>query len=293
MTLDQLRYFQAVCKYDGVSRAAEQLNISQPSVSSAISKLEDEFNTVLFTRQNKKLILTKEGGVLLNLADDLLFAADQAKKTMENISDHKALNLGLSPMLSSLILPILYNSFLFQHPEIKINPVEGNSTELEQMLNENIIDMAFFAHGRHGLKKDHLDSVLFTKTYNVCVVHKDNPLAKKSTIRIPDLENEVLVLHTKSFQSAAVRSRFRRSGIKPNVLFETGHVSTIQNAVANKLASSFMYDFLIKHVPDLVGIPVDPKMPTRISLAWRKGQQLSGNMNALIDFVTDYAKNNG
>ena len=61
MTLDQLRYFRAVCKCDSVSRAAEILNISQPSVSNAISSLEREFDVALIERRRKKLILTKEG----------------------------------------------------------------------------------------------------------------------------------------------------------------------------------------------------------------------------------------
>ena len=54
MTIDQLRYFQAVCKYNGISRAAEALNISQPSVSNAIAKLEKEFGVELFQRKNSR-----------------------------------------------------------------------------------------------------------------------------------------------------------------------------------------------------------------------------------------------
>ena len=72
MTLDQLRYFQAVCQHDGVSRAAEALNISQPSVSNAIASLEKEFGVELFTRQRKRLLLTDEGRILSELAQKLL-----------------------------------------------------------------------------------------------------------------------------------------------------------------------------------------------------------------------------
>ena len=121
MTLDQLQYFQAVCQYNSVSRAAEALNISQPSVSSAINKLEKEFNIMLFTRQNKRLTLTKEGTILLEFADDLLLRAENTVKTMNGLSDNKVLNLGIPPMLSSLILPILYSEFFKNYPDIKIN----------------------------------------------------------------------------------------------------------------------------------------------------------------------------
>ena len=65
MTIDQLRYFQAVCTYDSISRAAEILNISQPSISNAIANLENEFGVKLFTRYHKRLKLTDEGNILV------------------------------------------------------------------------------------------------------------------------------------------------------------------------------------------------------------------------------------
>ena len=95
MTLDQLRYFQAVCKYNSVSRASENLNISQPSVSNAISKLEAEFGTMLFTRQNKRLTLTKEGATLLELANDLLLHTDHAMQTMTSSPSGLSVDVGM------------------------------------------------------------------------------------------------------------------------------------------------------------------------------------------------------
>ena len=108
MTLDQLRYFQAVCNFGGVIRAAEFLRISQPSVSGAIINLEREFDTQLFMRQNKRMILTKEGKIFLELANDLLKMADDTVKTMNTLSNHQFLTIGVPPMLSSFILPIIY-----------------------------------------------------------------------------------------------------------------------------------------------------------------------------------------
>ena len=137
MTLDQLRYFQAVCQYGSVSMASETLNISQPSVSSAIGKLEKEFQVMLFTRQNRKLILTKEGAILLDFANDLLSRAENAAKIMSDLSDNQVLNLGIPPMLSSLILPILYSEFFKDHPDFKINIFEDDRSGLIRMLEEN------------------------------------------------------------------------------------------------------------------------------------------------------------
>ena len=72
MTLNQLRYFKAVCQYDSVSRAAQRLNISQPSVSNAIKELETEFGVRLFNRQYRRISLTDAGLQLLALTESLL-----------------------------------------------------------------------------------------------------------------------------------------------------------------------------------------------------------------------------
>ena len=287
MTLDQLRYFQAVCKYDSVSRASEYLNISQPSVSSAINKLEKEFGTMLFTRQNKRLILTKEGMVLLELADDLLLNADNAIRAMKDMSDSKVLNLGVPPMISSFILPILYGEFFKNRPDFKINIIENDRSGLIRMLEDNKINMAFLPHERPF--NDRLKFKPLVELDNVCCVSKHHRLSQKESVNIEDLKDEPLVLFKNSFfQTERILERFKQSGCSPNILLDTAQVSTIQNIAYSGLAIGFIFKFLLKTTRDLVGIPLDPPMRTKISLVWKQGEYLSSNMNHLIKFVENY-----
>lgn len=289
MTLDQLRYFQAVCKYSSVSRASESLNISQPSVSNAISKLEREFGTTLFTRQNKKLILTKEGILLLSLANDLLLGADNAVQTMMALRDNKVLNLGIPPMISSLVLPILYSEFFKDHPDFKINIIEDDRSGLVRMLADDRINMAFLPHDKPldpGLRSQPL-----LEADNVCCVSKTHGLSKKESVSIADLCNEPLVLFKNSFfQTERILERFKQSGCTPNVLLHTAQVSTMLNMAASGLAIGFIFRFLLKSAPDLVGIPLEPPMRTQISLVWKQGEYLSSNMNHLVTFVKNYSR---
>lgn len=289
MTLDQLRYFQAVCKYNSVSRASEYLNISQPSVSNAISKLENEFGTTLFTRQNKRLILTKEGTILLELAGSLLLNADYAIKTMKELSDNKVLNLGIPPMLSSFILPILYRNFFKKNPDFKINIVEDDRTGLDQMLEDHRINMAFLPH--NGPVDARLKSQPLIEFDNVCCVSKYHRLSQKETLTIEDLKDEQLVLFKNSFfQTERILERFKQNGYNPNILLHTAQVTTMQNMAASGLAVGFIFKFLLESTPGLVGIPLDPPMRTRISLVWKQGEHLSSNMNHLIQFVKNYSQ---
>lgn len=287
MTLDQLRYFQAVCQYNSVSRAAEALNISQPSISSAINKLEKEFNIMLFTRQNKRLTLTKEGTTLLDLADDLLLRAENAVKTMNGLSDNKVLNLGIPPMLSSLILPILYREFFINYPDIKINFFEGDRSGLIRMLEENKINMAFLPHD--GPLDGRFSSKLLIKLDNVCCVCKGHRLSQKEYVTIEDIKNEPLVLFKNSFfQTERLLERFKQSEYVPNILLDTTQVSTVQNMVSSGLAIGLIFEFLLETTPNIVGIKLEPLMQTQVSLVWKQGEYLSGNMNRLIEFVKGY-----
>lgn len=284
MTLDQLRYFQAACRYNSVSRAARALNISQPSVSTAISKLEDEFGVALFTRQNKRLMLTKEGAVLLKHATALLQEAEDTAKRMRELSETKVLNLGVPPMISAFILPTLYGNFFSQHPGLKVNIIEGDRSALMSMFEENRINMAFLPH--EDALESGLESQLLTEMDIACCVGSDHPLAQRKSVRIEELQGEKLVLFQNSFfHTGRILDRFRQSGITPNVLMHTAQVSTVQSMVAGGLAISFVFQFLPDGTSNLVGIPLDPPMRTKVSLVWKQSDYLSDDMLRLIQFV--------
>jgi DNA-binding transcriptional LysR family regulator len=89
------------------------------------------------------------------------------------------------------------------------------------------------------------------------------------------------------FQTERIFERFRQSGYEPNVLLDSAQVSTIQNLVSEGLAVGFIFEFLLKTTPDLVGIPLDPPMRTQVSLVWKRGEHLSGNMNSFIKFISE------
>ena len=269
MTLDQLRYFQAVCKYGGVSRAAEVLNISQPSISNAIANLEKEFGIELFTRQHKRLLLTEGGRILSEFAEKLLLQADDTIRTMQELgSNSRVLRLGIPPMIGSMMLPILYREYFKLNPQLTVRIVEDDSSGLKRLLAENQIDMAFLPH-THPFGGD-LCTQPLTELQNVCCVHKSHRLATKKSIRLEELRDEPLVLFKNSFfQTERIMNQFFKLSITPNVLLHTAQLHVVQNMIVSKTAIGFMFEFLTKAAPNLVGIPLDPPMTTQVSLVWK------------------------
>lgn len=111
MKLHQLRYFQEVCRQQSITKAAENLHISQPAVSAAIRELEEEFDLKLFKRSHKKLALTTEGSYFLLEVEELLEKAKQISDDMTRLQKkNTCIRIGLPPMIEALEVPCWPNS---------------------------------------------------------------------------------------------------------------------------------------------------------------------------------------
>ena len=285
MTLDQLRYFSAVCNYGSVSQGAQSLNISQPSVSNAIANLEKEFGVALFTRHRKRMILTEEGQRLWEMADSLMTRADEIVDTMEALGkQNKVLRLGVPPMIGSLVLPVLFQKYFSQHPSVQVRIVEDDNSGLQRLLEDNQIDLAFLPHTQPFAGQ--WESAPLALLQNVCFVHKSHPLAGETSVTLEQLQEQELVLFKNSFfQTQRILDAFSQLQCQPKIALYTAQLSTMQNMILSNHAVGFMFDFLTKTTPELVGIPLDPPMTTQVSLVWKKSRPATIDMKNLIAFT--------
>ena len=98
--------------------------------------------------------------------------------------------------------------------------------------------------------------------------------------------DEPLVLFKNSFfQTERILTGFRQLGCQPNVLLYTAQLATVQNMIRENTAVGFMFRFLADQTKDIVGIPLEPEMTTRVSLVWRRERQFSDAMRAVVRFV--------
>lgn len=285
MTINQLIYFQAVCKHDSISRAAEALNISQPSISNAIRELEREFNLVLFTRQYRKLLLTEEGAKLLSLAEDLISRVDTINRVMSGLRNKRTiLRLGVPPMIGTSILPRLYSEFFETRPQLDVQITEDGGKRLAQLLSDGEIDMAFLPHSE-PIDNAFL-SVQLMQLQHLCCVSRFHPLAGRTSVTPEELVGESIVLFKNSFfQTERLLTLFRSRGVVPNVALYTAQQSTLQNMIERNAAIGFMFDQLAATAPNIVGIPLEPEMFTKISLVWKRNSYLTTDMDALIAYI--------
>ena len=147
MKLQQLRYFQEVAMRNSVTKAANALYVSQPTISNAIRDLEEEYGLKLFTRSAGKLTLTKEGGYLLLSAQELLQHVGQIEATLRDFgSKETVIRLGITPMIGPMAIDMV-RDFLAEYPDYKIELSDSPSMRSRQMLNREMLDFA----RRYGL----------------------------------------------------------------------------------------------------------------------------------------------
>jgi len=284
MKLQQLRFFQAACKYNSITKAARELHISQPSISAAIHNLEAEFSVKLIERKYQGFELTKEGQVFLDLADGMIKHADKVEQRMLSISSSREpILIGVSPMAGITILPELYSSFLSSHTTILLSTEENGTKLMLQKLRENTLNIAFVSH-YESLPAGFASITVMTTETMWCTM-SDHPLAKRKFLRIEDLKDEKLVLFKNSFLlHDVVYNRFKEAGIRPNVLHETGHLTMIYALLKKQLATGFLMHSVAGYFPDLTLVPIRPPLLATISLVWLPQHNMSSDTKLLIDY---------
>ena len=191
-------------------------------------------------------------------------------------------------MIGSLFLPPLYNALPSLSPALHLQVVEDDGNGLRKLLDDGAIDMALLPH-THAFD-DSLCALKVAELENVCCMQIDHPLSDHAKIALTELQDQPLVLFKNSFfQTERILTAFHNLGHQPNVILYTAQLSTLQQMIASGSAIGFLFSFLAKQFPGIIGIPLDPQMTTQVSLVWRKGPLLSASEKGLISYFQNHS----
>lgn len=285
MNLVQLKYFQAICKYQSISAAAEALYISQPTISSAIKELEKEFGVILFRRHHHGMILTDEGSEFLRHTESILSRIDRMERAMNDLTkQRKVLRLGIPPMICSLFLPQIFNEFPRENPDIRLDITEGGRQEMLELLSKELLDMAFLSHNMPFDAS--LQTFQVARFETVCCVSKNSPYASLKSVSPKDIENAPVVLFKNSFfQTEEIKKWFSDSLVEPDILLQTSQLSTLQNLIKKDLAIGFMFRELVLDDEDIVPIHMEAPLHMSISLVWKRTSPFFNAMERFYDYM--------
>jgi DNA-binding transcriptional LysR family regulator len=241
MNFINLQYFVTTAEQLNISRAAELLHLSQPSLSEAISHLERSVGRPLFTRVKNHLALTVDGKEFYEKATRVLKAKQRLGADMQSITEGLAgrIQLGISSTYSGILLPPVLSVFRSLYPEVEINVITQTSAILETLLTDNALDMAVIVSDKAA---DGIITKLLFYEEILLAVPPNDPII---TMAIPTKDNDypfvpVEALQGRSFILSPKSMRLRDSAAS---FFRTEHIEyqvTIETAsieTANRLAA--------------------------------------------------------
>ncbi|CAM5558235.1 HTH-type transcriptional regulator CysB [Mycolicibacterium aubagnense] len=232
-TLRQLEYFVAVGEAGSIAKAAEQVNVSPPSISASIAQLETEFGVQLFVRKHSHgLSLTAGGRVFLKEAARLLADADALHDVAGDIAEkvRGPLAIGCLLTFAQIILPALRRRFEESYPDVRVRQFERNQGQLLEMLQRGEIDAAL-TYDLELSQDVAFEPVMQLPAY--VMLPPGHALAARELISPEELVDQPMVLLDLPFSREYFLSVFQQKGLRPYIAERTGDIAVMRSMVAN------------------------------------------------------------
>lgn len=287
MELRQLEYFRMTAKLRNLTRAAAELEVSQPNITVAIQKLESLLGLRLFDRSQKQVLLTAEGEIFLRRVEPALDILHDALRELEDYKNLSKGNIriGIPPMIGAYLFPRICSDFQKIYPHLSISLYEEGSMAIRENLEAGELDFGIIILS---------DIPAALNTFPMCTselvacVPEDSPLASRPSFRLKDFDNEnLIVMKHGSFIRRMLSDRFASMGISPNVVLESNQIEIIKHLVANGIGLACLLDCVTKGNQDFRVLSFNRPMHFDIGLAWKKDRYISKAAAAFMDFCKE------
>lgn len=245
MTIRHLKLFTEVYRTLNVTKAAENLNMTQPTVTRAIQELEDHYGTKFFDRINKRLNSTEAGNKFYSYAMNTLEAYDHMEAGMLHYQDNEVIRVGATLSIGSTVLPKIIKKFKELYPEIQIKSFVNNTEHLQEMISYNQIDFALM---EGYAPVEHICSEVFSEDRLVLLLPPEDPRAKQGTVSLETLKNDNFLLREKgSVGRNYVDVLFSSHGFPIEPVMESISTHAIVRAVNAGVGVSILPKDLVEH----------------------------------------------
>ncbi|KQZ79101.1 LysR family transcriptional regulator [Mesorhizobium sp. Root157] len=287
-TLRQLQYFVAVAEQGTVSRAAQNLSISQSSVTEAIKELEHDLGVELFERHSRGLNITHKGHQFLRHATKILSGVSDARRAFfgAQAAVPGRLQLGVTSMVAGYVLSDLLARYRRANPAVEISAIEDNGDYLEHLLVGGKLDVAVMVTSNLRDRTALQSEILEVSAYRLWLP-LGHPLAAADIIGIGDIAGEPLIMLTVDEIEENTGKLLAAIGAKPHVAFRTRSVEAVRSLVATGAGVALLPD-LVYRPWSLEGDRIESRdvsgsLPVvQVGMVWRRGSGLS---QAARDFI--------
>lgn len=289
MELRVLKYFLAVAREHSISKAAEAVFVTQPTLSRQIMDLEEELGATLFIRgkHNKAVLLTEAGQRLYEYAKEIVSLAEKTVQEFHAESNpvDGDIYIGAGETDSMRIIARAAKSLSKNCPRLRYHLFSGNAETISDRLDKGLIDFGIFVGDVYAQRYNYL--TLNEKDRWGVWIQKDSPLAGKPHVSPDDLKDVPLFISSQSKETNEMAGWFGAS-------YENLHIAGTYNLLYNAsimaeegLGAVISIDKLLRPRADspLVFVPFNPPLEARLILAWRKSAAFSRAAQLFLDAV--------
>ena len=287
MTLNQLRYFQAVARLQNFRAAAEELYISQPSLSRSIDSLEEELGVVLFEKAGRGISLTGSGRLLLEYTNRIIEECDIAVYKMKELSTTGGrIDIGYVFPLANYYIPHKVRSFLDLpgNEHVTFGFTQNRTSSIIRDIKNGKLDVGFCAYSEN---EEELEFVPLLKQEMVIITSLEHPLAERDDLSLHELANYPVIGYDRISGLGGYTNRlYKNVGIKPEIVCECSDENSIQALVREQFGIALVarVDILnekylkIHHVSDA-------DLVHYVNVVWLKNHYLMPATKRFIDFM--------
>ncbi len=283
MEIRTLQYFLEVAEKKNITKAAESLHITQPTLSRQIQDLEDELGCQLFLRTTRHLELTEEGMLFRRRAQEITELANISTEELSKFSNQLegTIRIGVGDFNAIKKLSSQIKKMQEKYPKITFQLTTTIAHDVEEGLSRGLLDFGMISTFAN---QDLYVSIPYYKEEWIAMVSQNNPLASNTQICPKDLLKEPLILPfgAKTSQSR-IAQWFGYDFNQTNVIVESNLTATSAMLVSNNVGCAIVMEGSAKYWNEsIVTKPLDPPIVSDISLIYRKGKTLSPVANIFL-----------
>ena len=296
MEMHQLAYIVAVAKHQSFTRAADEICLSQSSLSQQISKLEEELGVRLFDRTTRSVALTVAGREFVDFAKRILADVERSRQCMEKYValERGRIVIGLLPVSGHLGFVRLIAAFRQAYPYIRLELRESGSQDLQERLQNAEIDIAFLSHIDNHF--DGLDVIPLFEEELALITAAHHPLAARESVDIQEAASEEFISldYSKATHNLFLEA-CRRAGFRPAINCTTSQLDNLFALAALGLGIAVNVRSIAlaaKNRHDIAVIPLQNVEPLKVALAMPTLTASSPVIAAFRTFALDWISRN-
>lgn len=287
MELYQLRYFCSVAEFGNITEASRFLHVSQPSLSRAIKKLEDELGVELFDRVGRHVVLNDNGRVFQDAAVKALDSVDSVAHELNRYVREKNRTLNVFAPVPPGDEGALVSGFMREHPDVIVR----FGAQLNSYTEKEVADIEFFAS---FIAHDEPNYLRLGAENLVLAVPKNHPLAKRDSVRLSDLRDERFVMILPSKIRGVIDSMFAEAEFDPLIVAETQYCQVVGEYVSRGIGIAVVPSvtwFTDETRKRVTLIPLsDIKRHRTLYLKWSESTPRVEAARLFCDYMTAYMR---